>query len=305
MAETWTEEREKPAMKSGFVAVYGKANAGKSSLLNDILGFKLMAVSKRPQTTRENVLGIYNDAGAQIAFVDTPGIFSPHAKLGSALLRNSENAKDDADVLLFVVAAEEGIDRDIVERVAEARIPVVVAFNKIDLVRIDEGEAKLQKLQKLLPKAFFVHCSALQKYGVEDVVEAIKERLPEGLPLYPCDIATDRPREFVFAEFIREKCMRLLRQEVPHSIYVEVDAIEEDEEGVEVRGKIYVERESEKAIVIGRGGRMIAQISKYAEDAIHAYVRKPVFVRLLVKVAENWRNDAEFLRKHNLGGSGR
>lgn len=292
-------------MKSGFVAIYGKANAGKSTILNDILGFKLMAVSEKPQTTRENILGIYNDDDSQIAFVDTPGVFSPHKKLGSALLRDSESAKRDADVLLFVFACEEGIDKDIVDKVSKVEIPVIVAYNKIDKVRFDEGEAKLAKLKKLLPNATFVHCSAIQKFGMDDLLKEIKERLPEGYPMFPTDIATDRPREFVFAEFIREKCMRLLKAEVPHSIYVEVKNIQEDDTSIEVTGKIYVERDSEKGIVIGKCGRMIAQISKYSEDVIHEFTRKEAYVRLTVTVAEDWRNDATFLAKHNLDGSGR
>lgn len=292
-------------MKSGFVAIYGKANAGKSTLLNDILGFKLMAVSEKPQTTRENILGIYNDEECQIAFLDTPGVFTPHKKLGSALLRDSETAKRDADILLFVFACEEAINKDIIESVKNAGLPTIVAYNKIDKIRIDEGEAKLLKLKKLLPDAVFVHCSALQKFGIDEILKEIKERLPEGLPLFPTDIATDRPREFVFAEFIREKCMRLLKAEVPHSIYVEVKNIEEDDESMEITGKIYVERESEKGIVIGKGGKMIAQISKYSEDAIHAFTQKDVFVRLTVTVAPDWRNDVNFLTKHNLDGSGK
>lgn len=291
-------------MKSGFVALYGKANAGKSTLLNDILGFKLMAVSDKPQTTRENILGIYNDSDSQIAFLDTPGVFTPHAKLGSALLRDSENAKQDADVLLFVFACEEGIDKEIIQKVQKANIPVVVAYNKIDKIRVDEGEAKLLKLKKLLSDACFVHCSALKKYGIDDIIKAIKERLPEGLPLYPDDIATDRPKEFVYAEFIREKCMRLLKKEVPHSIYVEVISVDEEGDNLDVVGKIYVERESEKGIVIGKGGKMISQISKYSEDALHAFTGKKVFVRLTVTVAPDWRNDAKFLKQHNLDGSG-
>ena len=291
-------------MKAGFVAIYGKANAGKSTLLNDILGFKLMAVSEKPQTTRENIIGIYNDDDSQIVFIDTPGVFTTHKKLGSALLRDSETAKQSADVLLFVFACQEGIDKDMVEKVKNSGLPVIVAYNKIDLIRVDEGEAKLVKLKKLLPDAIYIHCSALKKYGIDDLVKAIKDQLPEGLPLYPNDIATDRPREFVFAEFIREKCMRLLKDEVPHSIYVEIKNIDEDEKSVMITGKIYVERESEKGIVIGKGGKMIAQISKFSEDAIHQYVKKDVFVKLTVTVAEDWRNDSKFLQQHNLDGSG-
>lgn len=292
-------------MRSGFVTVYGKANAGKSSILNRILGFKFEAVSERPQTTRENVLGIYNGEGVQICFIDTPGIFKPHASLGANLLRKAESGRRDCDALLFVFASDEGIDKDICEKVRTAGKPVVLAYNKIDKIRADEGENKLKKLLKLLPEdTHVIRCSARDNFGMDDIVKALTELLPEGEALYPDDIVSDRPREFVFAEFIREKCMRLLHDELPHSIYVEIKSVEEEDEGIAIRANILVERESEKAIVIGKRGAMIAKISKYSEDAIKGYVGKPVYVRLLVKVAPDWRNDDRFLQQHGLSAKG-
>lgn len=289
--------------KCGFVTIYGKANAGKSTILNGILGFKFEAVSQRPQTTRENVLGIYNDEDSQICFIDTPGIFTPHAKLGSNLLRKAENGKNECDVLVFAFAADEGIDTDICEKVSRLNKPIILAYNKIDKVRADEGENKLSKLLKLLPKDVkVVRMSAIDKFGLDDLIKEIKELLPEGEAMYPEDIVSDRPREFVFQEFIREKCMRLLKDEVPHSIYVDIKSVEEEDEGISIRANIIVERESEKAIVIGRNGKMIAQISKYSEEAIKGFVKKPVYVRLLVKVVPDWRNDIRFLQEHGLSG---
>ncbi len=289
-------------MKAGFVTVYGKANAGKSTLVNAILKTKIEAVSERPQTTRENVLGIYNDADSQIAFIDTPGIFAPHAKLGSTLLREAERARTSGDVLLFVFAADEGIDKDLVAKVAASKVPVVIAYNKIDTIRADEGENKLIKLRKILPGAQVVRMSAKEGFGIDDLLKVLKELLPEGDKMYPDDIISDRPKEFVYSEFIREKCMRLLHDEVPHSIYVDLKAVEDEPEGISIRADILVERESEKAIVIGNNGKMIAQISKFSEDAIQGFAKKPVFVRLLVKVVPDWRNDTAFLKSHGLSG---
>lgn len=292
-------------MRSGFVTVYGKANAGKSTIVNRILGFKIEAVSERPQTTRDNILGIYNGKDCQICFIDTPGIFAPHAKLGANLLRKAENGRRDCDVLLFVFAADEGIDKDICQKVSSAGKPVVLAYNKIDKVRADEGENKLAKLVKLLPEGTaVVRLSAKEGFGVDDVIKALLERLPEGDRLFPEDLATDRPKEFVYAEFIREKCMRLLRKEVPHSIFVEIKSVEDDPEGLFIRANIIVERESEKAIVIGHAGSMISKISKYSEEALKGFVGKPVGVKLLVKVVPDWRNDVRFLQAHGLSGKG-
>ncbi len=291
-------------MKVGFVTVYGKANAGKSSIINDLLATKIEAVSERPQTTREDILGIYNDDDSQICFIDTPGIFTPHAKLGSNLLREAERAREEGDVLLFVFAADEGIDKDIVGKVSQSSVPVVLAYNKIDKVRADEGENKLAKLKALLPKAKVVRLSAKERFGLDDLVKALKELLPEGDRIYPEGILSDRPKEFVYAEMIREKCMRLLFDEVPHSIYVDLKSATETDKGIEIHADILVERESEKAIVIGKGGKMIAEISKYSEDAIHGFTGRPVFVKLLVKVVPDWRNDARFLKEHGLSGKG-
>lgn len=289
-------------MKSGFVTIYGKANAGKSTILNGLLRFKFQAVSNRPQTTRENILGIYNDDDSQICFIDTPGLFTPHAKLGSNLLRKAENGKEECDVLVFVFAADEGIDKKVIDKVVSCGKPVILAYNKIDKVRADEGENKLSKLLKMVKVEKVIRMSAIDKFGLDDLVKAIKELLPEGPLLYPRDIISDRPREFFFTEFIREKCMRLLKDEVPHSIYVDLKSVDEEEEGIAIRANIIVERESEKAIVIGKNGKMIAQISKYSEEAIKGFVGKPVYVRLLVKVVPDWRNDTRFLQEHGLTG---
>jgi len=288
-------------MKFGFVTIYGKANAGKSTLLNCILKTKFFAVSNRPQTTRENILGIYNDDESQIVFIDTPGIFKPHAKLGANLLRNAENAKFESDIVVFVFAANEGIDKKLIESLQKVEVPIIIAYNKIDLVQLEEGENKLKKLTKLLPDSKVVRMSAKEGFGIDELINLIKDELDEGERMYPTDIISDRPIEFLYTEFIREKCMRLLKDEIPHAIYIEYKDKEESDEGITIYANILVEKESEKAIVIGKNGSMISKISKYSEAAIEGFIRKPVVVKLLVKVKENWRNDPRFLNSHGLG----
>lgn len=283
--------------KVGFVCVYGRANAGKSTIINKILGFKLLPVSSKPQTTRDNVKAIYNDEESQIVFVDTPGVFKPHGKLGSILLRDSESAKEGVDAILYVIDASEVPDFSLAEKLQKQDTPVLVAFNKIDLVKPDIGEERLKRYQEMLPKATFFRCSAKENYGIEEILKALKEILPEGEDYYPEDIASDRPKEFIISEIIREKCMRLLSAEVPHSIAIDVKSVEQEKDGIEVYADVIVEKESEKAIVIGSHGDMVSRISRYSEKSIGEYFQEPCYVKLLVKVVPDWRNSEKYLKK--------
>jgi len=283
--------------KVGFVCVYGRANAGKSTVINKILGFKLLPVSSKPQTTRDNVKAIYNDKDSQVIFVDTPGVFRPHGKLGSILLRDAESAKEGADVILYVIDASEVPNFELAEKLKDSETPVLVAFNKIDLVSPEIGEERLKRYQELLPKATFLRTSAKDGFGIDEILKDIKEKLPEGEDYYPEDIVSDRPKEFIISEIIREKCMRLLSAEVPHSIAIDVKTVEETKDGMEVYADLIVEKESEKAIVIGKRGSMISEISRYSEKSIGEYFQEPCFVKLLVKVVPDWRNNEKYLKK--------
>lgn len=283
--------------KVGYVCVYGRANAGKSTIINKCLGFKLLAVSSKPQTTRDNVQAIYNDEDSQIVFVDTPGVFKPHGKLGSILLRDAENAKEGVDMILYVIDASEAPNFELAMKLSKQDIPVVVAFNKIDLCRIDIAKERLKRYQEALPNATFLEMSAKDGYNIDALLDLIKSHLPEGEIYYPLDMVSDHPMEFIVAEIIREKCMRLLEKEVPHSIYVDVRSVDEDEEGMEVRANIIVDKDSEKGIVIGKNGQMISKISKFSENAISGYFAKPCYCDLVVKVIPDWRNSDKYLRK--------
>jgi GTP-binding protein Era len=283
--------------KVGFVCVYGRANAGKSTIINKCLGFKLLPVSAKPQTTRDNVKAIYNDEDSQIIFVDTPGVFKPHGKLGSILLRDAESAKDGVDVIVYVIDASEVPNFELCDKLKNVDIPVIIAYNKVDLVKADLGEERLARYKTLLPNAKVCHLSALNNYGVEELLKMIKEELPESFPYYYEDIVSDRPKEYIISEIIREKCMRLLDAEVPHSIYIDLKTVSEDEEGMTILGNIIVEKPSEKAIVIGKKGKMISDISRFSEKSIASYFGCPVNVELVVKVIPDWRNDDRYLKK--------
>lgn len=283
--------------KVGYVCVYGRANAGKSTIINKCLGFKLLAVSSKPQTTRDNVQAIYNDEDSQIVFVDTPGVFKPHGKLGSILLRDAENAKEGVDLILYVIDASEAPNFELAMKLSKQDIPVVVAFNKIDLCRIDIAKERLKRYQEALPNATFLEMSAKDGYNIDTLLNLIKSHLSEGEIYYPLDMVSDHPMEFIISEIIREKCMRLLEKEVPHSIYVDVRSVDEDEEGLEVRANIIVDKDSEKGIVIGKNGQMISKISRFSENAISGYFAKPCYCDLVVKVIPDWRNSDKYLRK--------
>jgi GTPase len=283
--------------KVGFVCVYGRANAGKSTIINKCLGFKLLPVSNKPQTTRDNVKAIYNDEDSQIVFVDTPGVFKPHGKLGSILLRDAESAKEGVDLIVYVIDANETPNFELCEKLRNLDIPVILAFNKIDLVKANLGEERLSRYLSFLPKAKICRICAKEDAGVKELLDMIKAELPEGLPYYPDDIVSDRPKEYIISEIIREKCMRLLSKEVPHSIYIDLKACNEIDGIMEIYGNIIVEKNSEKAIVIGKKGSMISEISKFSEHSISSYFGVPVHLELNVKVIPDWRNDDKYLKK--------
>jgi GTP-binding protein Era len=284
-------------MKTGFVCVYGRANVGKSTLINKCLGFKLLPVANKPQTTRDNVHAIYNDEDSQIVFTDTPGVFRPHGKLGSILLRDAESAKEGVDLIVYVIDASESPDFSLAQKLSKEEIPVVIAYNKIDLVSLEIGEERLKRYLSFLPDAKVFRMSAEKGFGVKELLDYIKEALPEGEPFFPTDIVSDRPKEYVISEIIREKCMRLLTAEVPHSIYVDCQSVEEEEKEMVVYADIIVEKDSEKGIVIGKQGKMLSQIRRFSEDSIRSYFGTKFHCELHVKCIPDWRNSDKYLRQ--------
>lgn len=281
----------------GIVSVYGRANAGKSTLINKILGYKLLPVSDKPQTTRDNVKAIYNDSDSQIVFVDTPGVFKPHGKLGSILLKESSNSLEGIDLILYVIDISESINLELANKLKNIETPILIIFNKIDLIDINLGEKRIQKYLEVLKDSHYIRTSLKEDFGINEVIDKIKTYLPEGDKIFEDDIATDRTNEYVVSEFIREKCMRLLEKEVPHSIYIEMKNLTIDNERVEVIANIIVEKDSEKGIVIGKNGNMIKKISSYSEQSIQNFFQLPTSVQLNVKTIKDWRNQDKYLKK--------
>ncbi|AEV20108.1 GTP-binding protein era [Geobacillus thermoleovorans CCB_US3_UF5] len=291
----------KEGYKSGFVAIIGRPNVGKSTFLNRVIGQKIAIMSDKPQTTRNKIQGVYTDDDAQIIFIDTPGVHKPKHKLGDFMMKVALNALREVDLILFMVNAEEGFGRGeafIIERLKEVDTPVFLVINKIDRVHPDELLPLIDRYKDLYPFAEIVPISALEGNNVDRLLEQIKERLPEGPQYYPPDQITDHPEQFIIAELIREKALHLTREEVPHSIAVVVERIERREGSptVYISAVIVVERDSQKGIIIGKQGRMLKEIGQRARADIEALLGSKVFLELWVKVQKDWRNRLSQLR---------
>ena len=288
-------------MKSGFVAILGRPNVGKSTLLNGILKHKVSIVTEKSQTTRNNIRGIYNDQDSQIIFVDTPGIHKPHQKLGEEMNNMAFSTAHDVDVALLIVDSSRPFgdgDTFILEHLDIHHTPLIIIFNKIDLVRITEVEALEKAYREVFPNAKFIQTVALEGFNVDEVIKEVKALLPEGPIYYEQDQITDKDEIFQIKEIIREKALRILRDEVPHSIAVYMENIEWEENPVHIRASIIVEKESQKGIVIGKGGKCIKRIGSLARGDIESLLKKHVFLELFVKVKEDWRNTASSLEEY-------
>jgi GTP-binding protein Era len=284
-------------VKAGFVALIGKPNVGKSTLLNAYLGQKVSIVSPKPQTTRVPVRGILNGPDAQVVFVDTPGIHQPRHKLGTFMVDVARKSIPNADVLCFVVdisAPPTRQDREIAELVRTSRQPHILVLNKVDATR--EAEFHLQQYRELGPWQQELAVSARDRLGLETLLEAIVANLPSGPRLYPEDQLSDMSERELVAEMIREKVMLNTDQEIPHSIAVEVEEWEDREKAIYIRANISVEKDSQKGIIIGAGGSMLKKIGAAARYEIERSLDQHVFLDLWVKVRENWRQKPNELR---------
>lgn len=297
---------EKP-YRCGLVAVVGRPNVGKSSLINALLGQKVTIVSEKPQTTRNRIRCIYSDDETQIVFIDTPGIHLPRHKLGEFMVETARQALDEVDLICFVVEATDRRLRPEDERILsflrETRRPVLLIINKVDKLRKGEEFWQVVELyQESLPLGAVLPLSATAGTNLRLLRERIVQFLPEGPPLYPDERIMDHPERFLAAEIIREKILLLTREEVPHSVAVEVEAFETPDEYPErdvayIRAVVNVERPGQKGIVIGRGGTMLKQIGSLARAGLEEMLQEKVFLELFVKVREDWRKSDRELRR--------
>lgn len=297
-----------PDYRSGFVAVVGRPNVGKSTLMNSLVGQPITPVSSKPQTTRQNQLAILTLGEAQIVFVDTPGIHEPHHKLGEWMDQASTEVIRDSDIGLILFDASEpptSDDHRVAERIASLSPvpPLIVAINKTDLLSETGAADRVRVFGELVPKAVLILAiSATEGTHVEALLDAIIERLPLGPRYYPEDQVTDRFERDVAADMIRAACLQLLRDEVPHSIAVRIDDyVERSESGAYVSATLFVDRASQKSIVIGKGGSMIRDIGALAREDIEAMSGRRIYLDLRVKVLPGWRNDPRALDRLGYG----
>lgn len=290
---------EKKDFKSGFVALIGRPNVGKSTLLNYLVGQKVAIMSPQPQTTRNKISGIYTDDQEQIVFIDTPGIHKPKNKLDDFMDKSSYSALDEVDVVLFMVEPEPAGkgDQYIAELLKKIKKPVFLVINKIDKVHPDELLSIIDSYKNLGDFAEIVPISASQGNNVSELIKTIAKYLPEDPQFYDADQLTDRPEYFIVAELIREQVLKLTHEEVPHATAVVVDRMRDHEGGkLQVEATIYVERPGQKGIIIGKKGQMLKQIGIAARQEIEALLGEKVNLRLWVKVQKNWRSDPAFLK---------
>ena len=285
--------------KSGFVNIVGNPNVGKSTLMNDLVGERISIITSKAQTTRHRIMGIVNTPEYQIVFSDTPGVLQPKYKLQESMLSFSEGALTDADILLYVtdVVEDPTKNADFLARVAKEKIPVLLVINKIDLLK-DNGEldAIVARWKELLPNAEVFPTSAKEHFNVSNLMSRIVELLPVADPYFGKDVLTDKPARFFVTEIIREKILLNYDKEVPYSAEVVVEKFEEKEKSIHIMAVIYVERDSQKGILIGHGGSRLKKVGTEARKDIETFFGKSVYLELFVKVEADWRNRENKLR---------
>lgn len=286
--------------KAGFVNIVGNPNVGKSTLMNDLVGERISIITSKAQTTRHRIMGIVNTPEYQIVFSDTPGVLKPKYKLQESMLEFSEGALTDADVLIYVtdVVEDPTKNADFLARVARETVPVLLVINKIDLLKGQEQlEAIVSRWKEILPQAEIFPTSALEHFNVQQLMDRIVELLPENPPYFGKDALTDKPARFFVTEIIREKILLNYQKEVPYSTEVIVEKFEEKETSIHIMAVIYVERDSQKGILIGKGGAMLKKVGTAARKDIETFFDKKVFLELFVKVEDNWRNRENKLKQ--------
>lgn len=286
--------------KAGYVNIVGNPNVGKSTLMNDLVGERVSIITSKAQTTRHRILGIVNTPDYQIVISDTPGVLKPNYKLQESMLNFSEGALTDADVLIYVtdVVEDPTKNADFLAKVARETVPVLLVINKIDLIKQQADlEAIVARWQGILPKAEIFPTSAKEHFNVGNLMSRIVELLPVSPPYFGKDALTDKPARFFVTEIIREKILTNYDKEVPYSTEVIVEKFDEKDTSIHIMAVVYVERDSQKGIIIGRGGSMLKKVGTEARKDIEAFFDKRVYLEIFVKVEPNWRNRENKLRQ--------
>lgn len=288
---------------SGFIAIIGRPNVGKSTFMNRVLGQKVAITSDKPQTTRNKIQGVYTTKDFQMVFIDTPGIHKPKHKLGTFMVQTSENTLNEVDAIIFMVNAHEGLgrgDQFIIDMLKNVRRPVYLVINKVDLIEKDAIFPIIESYQSLYDFTEIVPISAVEGYNVEHLLTLLENELEEGPQFYPDEFVTDHPERFIMGELIREKVLRLTKEEIPHSVAVNIEHIERRNNGsVFIQASIITERDSQKGILIGKKGSMLKAIGKEARKDIEHILGSHVYLELRIKVKPGWRNNQRQL--HELG----
>ena len=290
----------KAGHRAGFVNIVGNPNVGKSTLMNDLVGERVSIITSKAQTTRHRIMGIVNTPDYQIVFSDTPGVLVPKYKLQETMLTQSEGALTDADVLVYVTDVVESPEKNasFLEKVAKEKVPVLLVINKIDLVKNqDELEKIVERWKGILPNATVFPVSAKERFNTDNLLDTIVSLLPVHAPYFGKDALTDKPARFFVTEIIREKILLNYDKEIPYAVEALVEKFEEKEHSIHIMAVIYVERDSQKGIIIGRGGEKLKKVGKEARLDIEQFFGKSVYLELFVKVEPDWRNRENKLRQ--------
>ena len=282
--------------KAGFVNIVGNPNVGKSTLINILVGERISIATFKAQTTRHRIMGILNTDDMQIVFSDTPGVLKPNYKLQESMLNFSESALADADILLYVTDTVEKPDKnaDFIDQVAKLNVPVLVLINKIDLSNQKDLTEQVETWHKQLPDAEIIPISAISKFNIDVILRRIKDLLPDSPPYFDKDQLTDKPARFFVSEILREKILLYYDKEIPYSVEVAIEQFQEKNKSIHINAVIYVERDSQKGIIIGKGGRTLKKVSMEARRDLERFFGKSIYLETFVKVDKDWRNsDAE------------
>lgn len=284
--------------RSGFVNIVGNPNVGKSTLMNLLVGERLSIITSKAQTTRHRIMGIVNGEDFQIVYSDTPGVLKPNYRLQESMLNFSRSALVDADILLYVTDVIDSIEKnaDFLEQVKQNTAKILLVINKIDLIDQKRLEELIDTWQKVLPQAEIFPISAKERFNVDNLFQRIKDLLPECPPFFDKDQLTDKPARFFVDEIIREKILLNYDKEIPYSVEVEVERFAEEENIININAIINVERDSQKGIIIGRGGKSLKKVGSEARRDLEAFFGKKIFLQLFVKVEKDWRNKESKLR---------